>query len=77
MVAQLTEILRQEKTRRDAEFAKALGRSPQVGMMMGLPRIGEVTRLDDVVFSGYHVFRSRCGFCPSEMEHASVAQPAF
>lgn len=34
------------------------GKSPQVGTAMGSVRMREVTRLDDVVFSGYHVFRS-------------------
>ena len=36
----------------------SIGKSPQVGTAMGSVRMREVTRLDDVVFSGYHVFRS-------------------
>jgi hypothetical protein len=40
------------------------GRSPQLEMAMGLARLREVTRLDDVVFSGYHVFRSEMRILP-------------
>ena len=40
------------------------GRSPQLEMAMGLSKLRQVTRLDDVVFSGYHVFRSEMRILP-------------
>jgi len=40
------------------------GRSPQAWTPMGVARMREVTRLNDVVFSGYHVFRSEMRILP-------------
>jgi hypothetical protein len=40
------------------------GESPQVGMALGLAAMREVTRMDDVVFSGYHVFRTEIRILP-------------
>jgi hypothetical protein len=80
-VAQFTEFVGTMKDRRDGEAAKdiedlqltcpvrgvsiAAGESAAVGMSAGLSFQRDVIRLDDVVFSDYHVFRTEMRILPN------------